>query len=630
MRRLALLLLAVGAEGGVAAAATRYEREILVERPGEVVVDLDGAALLHLGDGGGFELVGPGGERLPVRRRLAAEERRCRAAEVLGVALEGEHYRIEIDPGAWGEPLGALRFELEERTLAPRCRLEGSANGQSFHTLAEETLFRLGEGSTLARTRIDFSPQRLGRFRLFWPAAAGHPAVRAVEACAAGPPAPSPVVPATGFERLPPFAGMSRFRLPTPAAAAPLAAIEVELAPGRGEPSAYRLEHAAGGAWRPLAAGLWPAGGTGHRIELGETAVPSGRLRLELAGEAQEVIVVRWVLAAQRLRFRATQAGSYRLSYPAQPSPAFTGAAEAEAASSAALGAERAVESRRPSPAAGAEPPPVRFAERFAVVAASAPEAGQPVALELPSERIATDAALRGELRLIAAGRQVPFRGELAADPEVLPLAGARDPAPGEKGASFLDFDLPAAGSLGHPGARVRLLAPPHQAPFRRPVRLEPRAPAPGRRGARPGGEWSCAALGALPCATTLDLLGFDEPEARVRFEDGDSAPLSGIALELERPRARLLFLWPGADAPVELVIGAPGLASPRYDLAALDEALALERPAAVRLGEALAALAPPWWERHPKALLVGALVMVATALGALLFRLLPRPADRG
>lgn len=626
---LALAALVLAAATSSAAAIERFERTIRVERPGEVSVELDARAILHLGPAGEVALFGPDGARVAVARRVAAEDLVCRGARVAAIARRDGDFVIEIDVGEWAEPLGALRFELDEQTMAPGCRLEAGGEGGSWREIARETLFRLGEGTTLARTRLDFAPLRPTRLRLIWPAAAGYPAVRAVEACAAGETRTPPRAPVAHIEPAPALGATTRRLLEAPGGPAPLAALEVELAPSGPEVREYRIEFAAGGAWRGLTEGEWPAGSRKHRIDLGDSAVPSGRLRLELGGEERSIAAAEWLLVPQRLHFVAAAPGSYRLVYPAEGRGPISGEESAAEASTAALGPEASSAWRFPAPRPGAAAPDARFAARVAVEAPSGTAPGEPVALSLPSLVGEEPVDGAGSVRLLASGRQVPFRLEREAAPRTLPLAVPLAPGGIEAGESGYDLDLSSAGP-GWNSVRLLLSAPPEETPFERTGRLVAAESRPGRLPVAVPFSWRCAARAGLPCVLRIDLPPTLRDGARLRFRDGDSAPLAGIGAELELARDRLVFQWPGDDVGVELAVNGEGIGVPQFDLSELDRVLAVAEPRPVTLGAPVEERPAAWSERHQQVLLVAALAMVSAVLLTLLARMLPRSSRRG
>ena len=610
------------------AALERARFAIDVPRPGLVTAELDAAALARLGDGGGIEVLAPDGARVDAERLLAGEEAPCRAVAVGEVARAAGSWELELDLGADPPPHAALRFELDATVLASGCELEGSADGRSWQPLARGDLFRLGEASGLARTRIEYPSSRWPRLRLRWPEAAGVPRVRAVEVCApeetTGPAALVEIAaePA-GEER-----GGARWRLPLPSRAARVRALRLARAPGADgglARLAWRLELAQDGAWHELSHGVWPAGEELARVALGDVAFLGPALRLTLWGAAAPALHLQWELAPQRIRFRAVSAGRFALLLPAAPRRAEPSAPAGIEPVRAALGAP-VVEPVSPGRevALASAAPARRFAARWRLEAPAGLAPGAPVVLALQAlDGVAS--ADRADVRLVAAGRLVPARLGTAAEPEVRVVPPTRAPAAGGGGRSRIGLAL--GERRGRPTV-LRLRAPLEAGAFRREValvgRLGPAAGAPEATLSRL--RWECAPDPPRPCETSFRLPGAELREAALELEDGDAAPLPSLDVELESAREEAVFLWPGEGA--ELVAGAPELEAPRFDLARLDEALAQFSPVAVRAGARLATSGG--LERWSRPLLAVAVAAVAIALLALLRRLLPGPGAPG
>jgi hypothetical protein len=608
-------------------AAERARFPVDVARPGLVTVELDAAALVRLGPGGGVEVLDPDGARVDAERHLASEEAACRAVAVGEVGREVDSWTVGLDLGDDPAPHAALVFELEEAVLASGCELESSADGRSWRPLARGDLFRLGEGRGLARTRLVYPPSRVPRLRLRWPAAAGYPRVRSVEVCAPEEASPAPTVGFAAEERAA-DGTRARWRLPLPPRAARVRALRMARAAdangGLGR-LAWRLELAQDGAWHELAGGSWPAGDERLRVALGDVAFLGAALRVEVWGGTGPGPRFEWELAPQRVRFVAARAGRFALVLPAAPRPGSLSVPPGAGPVRAALG-PAAVARADPARdgALGAAAPKRRFAARWRVEAPAGVAPGTPVVLEVPPlDGVA--AAGRADARLVAAGRLVPARWATAAEPEEAVLASAAAPVPRAAGRSRLELDL--AGRIGRPTA-LRLRAPLEAGAFRRGVALVGRVgPAPGAPEATMSRAlWECAPDPPRPCETSFRLAGAAPGGIALEIEDGDAAPLRSLDAEVELAREEAVFLWPGTE--VELLAGARDLEAPRFDFARLDEALALSPPVAVHARRALAA--GGGLERWSRPLLVLAVAAVAIALLALLRRLLPGPGAPG
>ena len=228
--RSALIVTALAglAAGGPGRALEIAVREIRVERPGTVRLELGIEEIVHLGDAGALGILGPDGERVGAERRPARAQAPCRPAEIAAVERDEEGWRLELRVPAGTGRHGALDFELDEATLAPGCRLEERAPDGRWRALASGDLFRVGEGGTLARTRLAYPATTARELRLAWPASAGYPKVRSARICA--PEAPrSPLLRPARIEARPAPSGRARFALALPPRSALLAALELEL-----------------------------------------------------------------------------------------------------------------------------------------------------------------------------------------------------------------------------------------------------------------------------------------------------------------------------------------------------------------------------------------------------------------
>lgn len=587
-----------------------------VDAPGWVEVELDVEVLARLGPAGGVEVRSPSGLAVPARRLLAAETRRCRAVEVGAVERLGDVYALVLDLGPMPGPHAALRFALEERTLAPGCRLEAQA-GRGWREVARADLFRLGEGSGLDATWFDYPESRARRLRLLWPAAAGHPAVRAVQACEKEPQRAVARRPVDTPELVVKTAQMTRLRLVTPTVSVPLRALV--LATGaEARPDAYRLSFAQDGRWQPWLEGPWPAATDELRVALGDAAFPGGALRLDLFGPSPRVVAATWEIAPQALRFRAETSGRYLLRAPARGTPQEVdrGGPEPHRGSLGALALDVAEVA---APALGAAPEERALEARFAIAGAGIPR-GSPVALILPPEVTERQPA---RARLVFEERLVPARFEPHPEPYPVARFEAQAPAPVDRSRSRLPLPL-ASDQLVGSTVRIELLAALASGPFERRLHVENAADAPGTPEARlASAYWRCR-TGAAPCALAVD---FALPERRrgdglfVTFEDGDAAPLGPIAVEVELPATRALFLWPGSG--VELLLARTPYDPPRFDLSQLEAALELRPPLTARRG-ARQAVEAAWLERRPKLLLALGVALAGASLLVLLARLLP------
>lgn len=626
--RVALAALALA--GGIAAPASGARqvlvREIRVERPGTVRVELASDEILRLGDAGAVGVVGPDGEHAAAERRPARAEAPCRPVEIAAVERAADGFRLRLTVPANGGLHGALDFELDRATLAPGCRLEERVADGAWRPLATGDLFRVGEGSELARTRLEYAATGARELRLSWPASAGYPRVRSASVCAPEQARPPQLVPArvTALDSPP---GRRVFALELPGRAARLAALELALpAAPAGEPG-WRLAFGQDGRWRELASGSWAPGRARHRIDLGDAAFAGRALRVELLGPASGPLTASWDLAPQVVRFAAGRPGIWQLRLPAAAAAA-TGAVPdpGERAALFAPGATRVEAASWPTPGAGAVLSGSAGGERWAVEAGDA-EPGAPLALELPAELLAAPGRGAADARLVAGGRLVPARLEPLAEPRTVALRAELVPRQLERGRSALELDLGrAAGREELTG--VVLAAGAAARPFRRELDLVGLGGGPGpAREVRLGSRlWECSAAPGDACELFLDAPGRDFDRLRVELDDGDSAPLSGLSAELLARRWQLVFQRPAGAVELALEARQP---APRFDLAQLDAVLALARPAPARLGSRVAT-PEAGLGRWAGALLTAAIVAVALALLLLLRRLLPPPRSAG
>ena len=398
------------------------------------------------------------------------------------------------------------------------------------------------------------------------------------------------------------------------------AGLVLELPAVPAAPSAWRLSLPQGGRWYELASGRWPERLARYRIDLGDVAFAAPELRLEIFGPAVETPTAHWDLSRQVARFEAAEAGTYRIELPA---PARTLRPARGEPAPASAGPPRLESGRWPTPQPGAPLAVADFERAWRVTTKGIP-VGAPALLPLPDEVLESTRVDRGDLRLVAAGRQVPARLETAAEPELSEIREGLDPAPSGGGRSALELEL-GGGSTAR-----RARPPPSPSP---PARPDVRSAAACRSSDGPGGAeriassgsygvtWSCAAEPPLPCEVALELSGLALERLRVEFQDGDSSPLSGLTVERRVRRRQLLFLAPAGE--LELVAGSPSTPPAAFDLAALDAALGLASPARAELGAAEARHGAPS-PGLARGLLFAAVAAVALALLLILRRLLP------
>jgi hypothetical protein len=594
-------------------------RPLVVDRAGPVRVSLPAA--LHSADAG-YEVVAPDGTRLPVRLLVLGGGAGSRSARVVRVAETVDGWSVTIDAGATTPAHQALRLPLAVTGLA-EVQLEASDDGARWTALGSAGLFRLGAAPELQGSALAYPATTARYLRLRWPRAAEFPRLQEVQlesvrTAAEELPLPKGACAADGPRRTTCDLGQLGERA--------VEGVLVTLPAGRA--GGWRLYAAADGRWELLSEGSWAP-----RAEAAPRRVPAsegaGRLRLELWGDAQAPgplgVAVRALPMA--LDFVAPAAGTYELrSAAGLPRPRRESAAGDGDVQWATPGEARGA---GPVPAldvpAGAALPKARFTRRWPVLAAAA--AGEAVRLPLPPAVETTARGDLGDLRLASGGRQVPYLLEEAPTPV---RAGSWERLvlrPQGDGTSAAELASPAGGSGRY--ATLVLRVPPR--PLRRQVRLLRDVPAEGvgspTRATLAQAVWHCEPLPPLPCELALPAVIAGRGSLRIEIVDGDNAPLGQLAAELWRSRRQLLFPWPGE--PPALLAGAPGLAPPDYDLAAVASELRARPATSARLGAEMQAWdgAPARW---PRWAVLGSLGLAALVLLLLLARALPRMPQSG
>jgi len=392
-------------------------------------------------------------------------------------------------------------------------------------------------------------------------------------------------------------------------------------APGR---VGFRLLAPEDGRWEPLAEGVWasPLAETPHSLGLDlDLPRPAEPLRLELYGDGEAppgLVRADAELAAEALVFRAQRAGRHTLAYGAG---VFRGS-RSEAVRVPAGVVPRRIEpgpedegsvptATAPLPESAGPAPSVQFTRRWSVVAES-PTPGGLYRLPLAAEIYAVARPDLADLRLIAAGAQVPYVRWRPDEPVAVmtvrgavpsPARGAAGPAADSRasarGPVRVGIDLPTSGL---PLSALVVHAVPRGSDLRRRVRvLAVEPPTAGGDGERrvlsPWLDWTCTPRPPLSCRLSIAL--DDSPELgsrrarRLELEleprggarragpsgagSGDGAT-STLDLEVWRRQDLLLFPWPSGDGPLRLTAGADALEAPEYDLASRRDEL-LVRP---------------------------------------------------
>lgn len=614
----ALLLVAALFQAGVLAGAERVVRDIRVEAPGSYWVELATADLARRTDFGGVEVLGPDGEPVPSRVVVGDPSLRCVEARVVGVAREIGRWRIRISAPESLERHEELRFLVDRAVLAADCRLEASADGESWREIARADLFRLGDEPGLAQTSLEYPPTTDRELVLSWPDAGGEPTVRGAELCPPRGPAEARTLEGSVETLQPPEIGGARVRVGgLPLALRPT---HLELSWTGGAPTStagFRLRQETEEGWRELARGRIPAGQETFRTELDQ----AGSYIFETYGFAPTGIVARWRVAPQRIYFEARDAGLHLLRVPAR----FGGEAIAPADDALRLDAGTARSEPLPLPVVppGREIDAATAMRRWPILAPGA-SPGEPVLLELgPGAGRECAGLSSGErnCRVVVGGRSVPARAVRGSSAPAAPSA-ALAPSAGDGGRSAADL-----GALD--GARQLLIrAPSELGPFERTVALVGRSDAPGtdREVTLDRQVWHCDERPPLPCELALTLIPGWPRNLRIQVEDGGSTPLGRLTSEAIEPRPKLLLTWGG---PATELVLAPTSRELRLDETAFAALLELARPQPATLGEALERV-PTALDRHGRLLLAIAVGAVAVGLLLLLRRLLSTGGVKG
>jgi hypothetical protein len=447
-----------------------------------------------------------------------------------------------------------------------------------------------------------------------------------------------------------PGATLTVCRLVLPAAGQVLRRLMLDVGGGSGEVG-YRVYEPRDSRWRQLAEGAWPAagnaeaaGGTagapgasggGREIALPADPVTADILRLELYGKpAPELKSFSAELAIETVLFQAEEPGTYTLAYGGSP------AGRKDLPRSSRPRVPPADEILWPTPGPEEEHAPSALPRpavepgnplgetRFAIswkIAAPEARPGSLVRLEVPAGIYGPARPDLGDLRLAAAGRQIPYLRWTPPAPALVRETSAQPVRSWDRrssgGASRIDLDLP---QTGLPLTQMLLTAPPM--PLRRGLSLlydEPARPgvAAGER-VTARGVWQCLSRPPLPCRNLLALDGRAPRLLTLRFEDGDNPPLGTLDLSLWRRDDVLIFVWP-EKGDVRLLAGARDLQAPDYDLAALGDQL-LSRPwRPAELDRSGSAAPAPRWARWVMPVTLG----LATLLLFLLLRRVLRTA---
>ncbi len=237
---------------------------------------------------------------------------------------------------------------------------------------------------------------------------------------------------------------------------------------------------------------------------------------------------------------------------------------------------------------------------------------GSAAAIELPPETLAVTRADLGDLRLVSAGRQVPYRlREPAGGSEAAASTGLQPQTSAAPGLSTVVIEVTTPGL---PLSAIEIRAPGVFSRVIRVLEIIPERPGvPAVRRLLASGELRCERSDALPCNLVVPLQQRSPTTLTIELDDHDAAPLTDIEVRVQRRRHRLELIHPGG--PLALVAGNPEVAAPRYDPLPLQH---LGTPTILQLG--------PREQRpesgdHHRLFLIGALGVAALVLVLVLRR---------
>jgi hypothetical protein len=585
---------------------------------------------------------------------------RWRDGRILPVAATKNTSGFEVDVGQ-AMLTDRLRLAGIRAPFLKRFGLEGSGDRAHWTLLvAEGTLFDLPE-ERLRQTETGFPAGEYRYFRVTWddrrsgrvqPPAL--PSARFAEPLALPPPLRWPAE----FQRLPSEPGRSRFQVRLPGRRLPVAALELDVAPGHLLRPARVLEaRLSGDKITPLTLGS----ATLRRAEQGglvaadlriPTGPPEGREldlvvddgnnpTLALLGVSIEFAPLPWIYfesgAGETLAARfgndSLSAPRYDLEAMREQLPRVR-TAEANWGETRRLLPQEAAEVS-PLPPLGA---PINTSEfRYSrKIAGAAPGLAS---VRLDAAVLAHSNPGLEDLRIAGAeGRQVPYLLERRDEPLSLDLllgSPRAAPPPGgdrrrerQTGAQPPDHRSRYALTLpyaGLPASQLVLTATARV--FQRSVSVEISRPVEDPRSeptvqTLADADWRHADPDTAAPLLVLNLPRLETAEVTLVIDEGDNAPLPVSSVRLLLPSHRLRFFHP-AGAKLRLLYGLPRLAPPRYDIALLAPRLVgvsgTELPLAPEEGGAAAAAPFP----AQKIIFWGVLVAAVLILLVLLLRLL-------
>lgn len=591
-------------------------------------------------------LLDPGGQEVPwrLRRALVTEPSPgIRTAGPITARIEDRRTILEFETGT-DRQLAGLSLVTSAGGFFKPVEVDGWREGAWERLVSGVPIYRDYQGAT--DLRLDVAPGVWSRFRLVLDDRRSPPIPVSGVLLIASPATPAPVatLPVVLRARTE-EPGVSRLQLDLGAAGLDVAWIELETPePVFTRPVRLLAERVAGDALESEEL----VRAVVHRIP-GDAALGEGnrRIRVERTLPTREVLLrvengdspplavssVRVGWYPQHVEFWAPTTGVYRLlaghafvQAPRYDLSRLALPAELEALNVVVQGTwepnpgyrEPAVGPDALALGAAFEPKGWRH-RRGLTVAAGAAE------LELPGDVMGEARPDLADLRLVRAGRQVPY----VADRQIVRrrLGVAVTAEAGRRGSNVSTWRVETDGS-GAPPVLLRLDT--SQAAFARGLRWVEVVEA--REGSRRTNVLAATEWVRKPgqVSRPLELAPAFPPAGRttwIEIDDGDNPPLPGLTATAEYATRRVLFLAPDGE-PMDVYYGNPKAESPRYDLALIADRLNASSRSVAVLGPA-EERARGWGETVSsgpvmKVVFWGVLGGVVVALLAVIRRLLP------
>lgn len=547
-----------------------------------------------------LRLFDPAGREVPYLLVHEARDPAWRGGRVLPVAMTKTASGFEADFGG-ATAIDRVRVEGIPAPFLKRLTLEGSGDRARWTLLqGEGTLFDLPQ-ERIAKHELAFTPGPYRYLRVTWnDSNSGRvPLPQAVQAREwRGVPESVAASTDLAVERRPTEPGRSRYRITLPAAALPVIALDLDVAPGHVFRQATVSESRFGGT---EAAPVVLGQGTLVRVLRADAAAESLRVPIMPPSEAQIDLVVEdgsnppldlrkvsatfaelpWIYVeagsgplVARYGDRSTTAPSYDLE-AARASIDLARTTEGKWGAAHPLGTAPPAERPASAVSAGAV---LEGEFRYSRSVAGAPRAGL-AAVPLDAAALSHSqgpGARFGDVRLADdSRRQIPYLLERRDEPMVIDLAltKASPPAslPASRGGSRSVYTLTLPES-GLPPAALTIETTARV--FQRAIQVGVvRGPDRSHRDDRfdviAATTWRHAEEGVSAPALRLDVGRLETKEVWLVVDEGDNAALPIDRARLLLPSYRLRYFAP-AGTPLHLLYGRDDLTPPRYDLALL------------------------------------------------------------